>query len=262
MLRPLKLMPSQFKAFGYVPRLMRPLIEAAERGLDPDRAIRDITQRLGFDSFMYGICLDPLPGSSARQFVYTTLPLEWVRTYEAKRYIDIDPRVRHITIGTLPIVWDQTTYRGRSPALDRFLDDSAAHGVGSGVCVPIRDARRRPAVMALSKCCATLRKSTIDSINERYGDIMVFSQFLHEMVMVPSVDRMVGPPPPTPNITPREREFLEYGARGLSGRDIALCMKITVRTVQLHSDSIRLKLGAANRQEAVALAIKQGIIVV
>jgi DNA-binding CsgD family transcriptional regulator len=30
----------------------------------------------------------------------------------------------------------------------------------------------------------------------------------------------------------------------------------------MHFDSVRLKLGAANRQEAVALAIKRGIIVV
>jgi len=32
------------------------------------------------------------------------------------------------------------------------------------------------------------------------------------------------------------------------------------RTVQYHFDSIRSKLGAANRQEAVALAVRDGVI--
>jgi DNA-binding CsgD family transcriptional regulator len=91
---------------------------------------------------------------------------------------------------------------------------------------------------------------------------MVFGQYVHEFLMVNTLSKAIGAPLPVPKLTPRELECLRLGAQGLSSKDIAICMKITVRTVQLHFDSVRLKLGAANRQEAVALAIKQGIIVV
>ncbi len=255
-------MPSQFKASGYVPPVMQPLVDAAEKGLDLEPAIREITHRLGFESFMYGICLDPLPSTDARQLVFTTLPYEWVRRYEAFRYIDLDPRVRQITQGTLPIIWDQKTYKGRSRALDRFLDDSKAHGIGSGVSLAVRDAHRRPTVMALNSSMPINKASRIDWLSERLGDIMLLSQYIHELVMLPALERSLGPSPPCPHLTKREKECLVLGAHGLASPDISRCMSITVRTVQMHFDSVRLKLGAANRQEAVALAIKRGIIVV
>jgi DNA-binding NarL/FixJ family response regulator len=49
-------------------------------------------------------------------------------------------------------------------------------------------------------------------------------------------------------------------AHGLVGEDIAFKLSISLRTVQHHFDSIRSKLGAANRQEAVALGLETGII--
>lgn len=241
---------------------MQPLVEAAEKGLDLEPAIREITHRLGFESFMYGICLDPIPCTDARQLVYTTLPQDWVRRYEALRYIDVDPRVRQITQGTLPIIWDQRTYRGRSRALDQFLDDSCAHGVASGISLAVRDAQRRPTVMALNSTITVNKDSRTSRLTEHFGDIMLLSQYMHELVMVPALERTLGPSEPSPHLTRRERECLALGARGLASSDISRCMSITVRTVQMHFDSVRLKLGAANRQEAVALAIKRGIIVV
>ena len=40
--------------------------------------------------------------------------------------------------------------------------------------------------------------------------------------------------------------------------DISLKLDISSRTVQFHFDSIRSKLGAANRQEAIALGVQTG----
>jgi LuxR family quorum-sensing system transcriptional regulator SolR len=49
-------------------------------------------------------------------------------------------------------------------------------------------------------------------------------------------------------------------ARGLTSYDMAYKLGITERTVRFHFSSIRSKLAAANRQEAVAKAIKGGLI--
>jgi len=262
MLTPLKVTPSLFRATGYVPPIMKPIADAAAKGLALEDAILSITRGFGFESFMYGMCLDPRPGTEARQLVYTTLPVQWVHRYDACKYIDIDPRVRQITVGSVPQIWDQTTFAGKSPRIDAFLDDCARNGIASGVSLAVRDAYRRPTVMALNSAQQIITVERTREIASDFGNIMLFSQYLHELLMVPAIDKAVGPPDPPPSLTRRERECLSLGARGLGSYDISQCMAITPRTVQLHFDSARTKLGAANRQEAVALAIKHGIIVV
>ena len=46
----------------------------------------------------------------------------------------------------------------------------------------------------------------------------------------------------------------------MTTEDIAIKLEIKSRTVQFHFDSIRTKLGAANRQEAIALAVQSGVV--
>ncbi len=60
----------------------------------------------------------------------------------------------------------------------------------------------------------------------------------------------------------REREVLTLVARGLTTEDVAQRLGISPRTVQFHLDSVRTKLGAANRQEAIAIATRAGYIVI
>jgi DNA-binding CsgD family transcriptional regulator len=257
MLRPLKLTPLQFKATGYIPSIVQPLLAAAAKGLDLEPIIRSITRRMGFENFMYGICIDPQPSAQSRQFVYTTLSMEWVRQYDKCDYIEVDPRVREMADASLPIIWDQTTYRGRSLRLDQFIDDALKHGVASGISLPIRDARRRFAIMALSSAVPINDEIRLQQINRNFGEIMLFGQYFHELLMTALLDKTVGPVDQGKPLSPRERECLALVARGLASEDISRLMTITVRTVQMHFDSVRAKLGAANRQEAVALAIKR-----
>lgn len=61
-------------------------------------------------------------------------------------------------------------------------------------------------------------------------------------------------------LSPRETEVLELVSRGLSTRDMAERMHVTERTVKFHVTSILNKLGASNRAEAVALAVRRGLL--
>jgi DNA-binding CsgD family transcriptional regulator len=45
----------------------------------------------------------------------------------------------------------------------------------------------------------------------------------------------------------------------MTDEDISIKLSITPRTVKFHMDSARTKMCAANRQEAVALAVKAGL---
>jgi DNA-binding CsgD family transcriptional regulator len=61
-------------------------------------------------------------------------------------------------------------------------------------------------------------------------------------------------------ITEREREVLTWAARGLSSRDTGMVLDIAKRTVDEHLQTAARKLGAANKTQAVAIAIRDRLI--
>lgn len=68
------------------------------------------------------------------------------------------------------------------------------------------------------------------------------------------------PPKPGHDLTEREREALAYLVQGLSNGQIAEQMVITRNTVRHHVRNILSKLNAANRTEAVSLAMQYGLV--
>jgi DNA-binding NarL/FixJ family response regulator len=62
------------------------------------------------------------------------------------------------------------------------------------------------------------------------------------------------------SLTPREREVLGLLAHGKSNRQIAAELVITERTTKFHVSSILSKLDAANRTEAVKIAVQRGLV--
>lgn len=65
---------------------------------------------------------------------------------------------------------------------------------------------------------------------------------------------------PTPEFTERQRIILESLARGLTNRDIAKMLDISADAVKQHLAAICTKLGAGNRVEAIAIAMRRHIV--
>ena len=66
--------------------------------------------------------------------------------------------------------------------------------------------------------------------------------------------------PPLPVLTPRQKEILESLVRGLTDRDIAEQLHIRPDTASDHVSAIIAKLGAANRTEAVGIALRKHLL--
>ena len=62
------------------------------------------------------------------------------------------------------------------------------------------------------------------------------------------------------DLTPRQREVLESITRGLSNDDIATALSISKVRVKQHLAALYEKLGAANRAEAVAIAMRRHLL--
>ena len=65
---------------------------------------------------------------------------------------------------------------------------------------------------------------------------------------------------PQHRLTPRESALLELVVSGMSNKAIAQEMSISENTVKYYMKSILQKLGARNRTEAAALALREGLI--
>jgi DNA-binding NarL/FixJ family response regulator len=63
-------------------------------------------------------------------------------------------------------------------------------------------------------------------------------------------------------LSPREREVLALLAGGASNKEIALALALSVSTVKFHVAAIVAKLGARSRVDAVAIAVRAGLVMV
>ena len=76
----------------------------------------------------------------------------------------------------------------------------------------------------------------------------------------PEVQGLLMTDPPVPEFTQKQLDILAAMARGLSDDDISKALGIAKNTVRAHLKSIFSKLGAANRVEAVAIALRKQLL--
>ena len=74
------------------------------------------------------------------------------------------------------------------------------------------------------------------------------------------VRELLSEDPPAPELTPRQRDILRSLVRGLTNRDIAIELGISTDVVKQHVMSLLEKIGAANRTEAVAIALRKNLL--
>lgn len=76
-------------------------------------------------------------------------------------------------------------------------------------------------------------------------------------VISADIKRLLANDPPFPTLTPRQLEVLSSMTRGLTNRDIANQLGICIDRVNDQVAAILTKIGAANRTEAVAIALRK-----
>lgn len=128
-------------------------------------------------------------------------------------------------------------------ALTSFHEDKLIHeALGAG------------AIGYLLKTAAA--RELVEGIRTAYaGRSVLAPEVVHQVVAMVS-----RPPQPGNDLTERETEVLRHLATGLSNSAIAEQLIVTRNTVRHHIRSILSKLNAANRTEAVVLAIQYGIV--
>ena len=81
-----------------------------------------------------------------------------------------------------------------------------------------------------------------------------------ETYVSPSIRKMLAANPPLPGLTDRQLDVLEAMSRGLTNKDIATELDICEARVAEHVNNILSKLEAANRAEAVGIALRKHLL--
>jgi len=87
---------------------------------------------------------------------------------------------------------------------------------------------------------------------------------LHPVIARKVLNRFARPPSEPPEehsldqLTEREREVLKLAAKGMSNKDIARHLSLSIRTVQAHLSTVFSKMQVGSRTEAVVQALQKG----
>ena len=81
-----------------------------------------------------------------------------------------------------------------------------------------------------------------------------------ERFISPEIEKLLKDNPPITKLTPRQQETLSYMVKGMTNREIADILRIKRDTVEEHINLILAKLNAANRAEAVAIAMRKHLL--
>jgi len=250
------------------PPIMQPIIAAVRARGNVLAAIEGVVRGFGFSEFLFGSTAAHHPNSakSAKPLSGITpvwalinAPLAWAQEYVNFGFIEVDPRVQGVIDSALPVYWDQSL-QGSSENLDRFLQRASQYGIRSGVSYLIPSPDRFGCIAAYSSDRPFLDDVSKGLLMQHEASLLSFGTYCHELLVRQMVRRGARPLVPGVSFTQREREILRITAGGATNEDAAKSLRISERTVQAHMDTIRLKLKAATRSEALLLAERAGLI--
>jgi len=106
---------------------------------------------------------------------------------------------------------------------------------------------------------AAFRAQAVDFIEKPFDDAQlrgaIETAFRLELSRIDSIQASRADAQKLASLTEREREVLDHAARGLHGKEIALALGISPRTVEVHKSRIMAKLRVRNIAELVRFAV-------
>jgi LuxR family quorum sensing-dependent transcriptional regulator len=204
----------------------------------------------GFDSFILSGIPDPGHRLDGHVLLSGWDPT-WLEHYLAEDYFQVDPIARRLRTTETAFVWSETLAAEEiDPAGRRVLDEAAEIGMRDGFCIPLFDVGGRRAALSLAAERVELSPGE-RSLLQLVG--LHAQTCVHRLL--DSGRRRDGA-----QLSPRERECLQWTAVGKTSWETSSILGLSQSTTDGYIASAARKLGATNRIQAVAEAIRRGLI--
>ncbi|MFN3825490.1 MAG: autoinducer binding domain-containing protein [Pseudorhodobacter sp.] len=204
----------------------------------------------GFDKLIYvdaapeGLCL------------LTTLPGAWADRYMDRNYAQIDPFFSHCCATFRPVstgVAYSDRHDGLTGAQMALIREASEFGINAGFSSTLRLRGDRGA--AGWNIGSSLSRREVDMLRaENEALLRLAARHAHDILTRARVATCL------PRLAPREVECLTLLAEGQRTKDIARGLGLSAAAVELYLRNARGKLGAATREQAVAMAAARGVL--
>ncbi|HEY6633377.1 MAG TPA: autoinducer binding domain-containing protein [Rhizobiaceae bacterium] len=228
------------------------LQQAATPGAVAEKLL-DVTSAFGLTALMAGTV--PQPGTPAGKqkdhLLLCDYPVEWLERYVARNYVDHDPLVSRMRQTPAPIQWREAA-EGVRPDRDTetVMGEAAEFKLKDGLAFPLVTLDGQVVMVSLGG-------EQVELSGPEFGMISLVATYaIGRAMQLHSGEQVID----HVELTPRERECLRWAAAGKSEWEISQILGISEHTSEKHLLNAKFKLGAVNRVQAVAEAIRRGYI--
>ncbi len=219
-------------------------------------ALTSFTGRYGLTAMMAGTMRSPKDRTrrlQERHILVSANPAGWMDRYLDQDYVRIDPVVHRIKRNLSPFLWSESLALvdddHRAP-VRKLFGEASEFKLGEGIGIPL--ITLDGAVAAVS-----LGGERVDVPSAARGMISLIGTY----AIARAIDiRDREGRRERPRLTPREIECLKWAADGKTEWEISAILHVSEHTADKHLANAHRKLGAANRVQAVAHAIRLGFI--
>jgi len=215
---------------------------------DLDNRFAEVIAPFGFSMFQY--CHIATPGQPLLPRALFGRPDErWNQRYREERLFKRDPALNALFTTTRPYTWSDIRKTAAAAEDCRVFDDAAELDLNEGLVVPIHGPHGSVAGLQLAGAAPDLDpqlRPTLHALGMMYGALGL------------PLSELAAERQPKGGLSPREKECLLWAARGKSDWDIGMILGLAERTVSMHCDRARARLGARTRIQALATALRLG----
>jgi len=181
-------------------------------------------------------------------------PAEWVKNYGENNFGLIDPVALISAKTTDPFTW-KSAYNNieLTKDLKTFIGSAEDFGMKEGIACSSFATKGENIDTLMSL------ETSGHRVDDQYLAIVAYIlPHIHEAVG--RIDKVTQIPKDLPSFTLREKETLKWSYEGKTAWEIGVILSISERTVKFHLKNIYQKLNVTNRSQAVAKAIRYGIV--
>jgi LuxR family transcriptional activator of conjugal transfer of Ti plasmids len=188
----------------------------------------------------------------------SSYPKSWTSHYFREGYDNIDPVLQEPRNTSRMVLWDGREARSARSAKERRLfDDALSFKIRTGLTVRIPTTQNQRAAFTLA---VDDRSLGLDRFIETYHDVLQTVGLNFHAHVSARIARGAPNVREGHLLTQRERQCLAWISDGKTMQDIAEILDVTPRGVKFHLDNARRNLGALTLSHAVALALRQGLL--
>lgn len=226
-------------------------LERTQNRSDLQTLVEKIRDVYGVENVVYHAI-----NSAGDQFAALTYDPKWEPRYREQGYVRSDPVVLGALRRFQPLDWKRLDWTNKTSR--QMFSEFFSLGMGNqGYTVPIRGPQGQFAMFSVNDNASD--ESWSKFTKEFSRDMLLVSHHLHQ-----TASEIIRPEEfaPSKELSPRERDALSLLASGLPRGRVAERLTISEHTLRVYIDTARAKLGALNTAHAIALAQKNGLILI